>query len=214
MDVFDPARYSVEENKFFLQHLDESPVVALQEAVPEGVNPVTVQEVLGAIYELSELQKHRGNAWAGHAAISTSINTYLAEWEKWEGMAARGAPRFPTMHAWDGRGRPHRGGVGSDSKQVTTYLDTKGNRVPFAVKLQDINPQDFVPDWVQQDEPLPTELVHDAEKGFLQCPVDGWSTNYNPESRQAYNIARARMSRHCKTSKDDRVREFGLKVFG
>jgi len=48
----------------------------------------------------------------------------------------------------------------------------------------------------------------------MSCPVDGFSTNWKPDSRQSYNLARARMSRHCKASKDPRVVEFGLKVFG
>tara|TARA_R100000306_G_C4355415_1_gene132450 strand:- start:260 stop:904 length:645 start_codon:yes stop_codon:yes gene_type:complete len=214
MDVFDPVRYSLEENKFFLQHLGESPVVALQDTLPKGVNPVTVREVLGALYELDELQKHRGNTWVGQEAISTSINTYLTEWQKWKELSDRGAPRFPTMHAWDGKGRPHRGGVGSDASQVTTYLMKNGERGTLAVPLQHGTAEAFVADWVQTEDPLPDALVHDAEKGFLQCPLDSWSTNYNPESRQAYNMARARMSRHCKSSKDDRVREFGQKIFG
>jgi len=214
MDTFDPVKYSLAENKFFLKHMGESPVVALQESLPKGVNPVTVQEVLGEVYEREELLKHRGNSWVGQAAIVTTIQTYLREWQKWGEMAKRGAPRFPTMHAWDGKGRPHRGGVGSDSKQVTTYMDSTGKRIPFRIELQPQSLQDFTPTWVPDEEPLPTELVHDEEKGFLQCPVDGWSTNYNPDSRSAFNLARARMARHCKTSKDDRVREFGLKVFG
>jgi len=214
MDIFDPVKYSIAENKFFLTHMGESPVVALHDSVPKGVNPVTVQEVLGAIYELEELQKHRGSPWVGQAAIVSTIKTYLTEWNKWGEMSKRGAPRFPTMHAWDGKGRPHRGGIGSDSHQVTTWIDSHGKRHPFRVPLQQTTPQDFKADWVQEDAPLPDELVHDPAKGFLQCPVDGWSTNYNPESRSAYNVARARVARHCKASKDDRVREFGLKVFG
>lgn len=214
MDIFDPVAYSIAENKFFLAHMGESPVVALQDPLPTGVNPVTVQEVLGAIYELDELKKHRGNTWTGQKAIISTIQTYLTEAEKWVEMSKRGAPRFPTLHAWDGKGRPHRGGIGSDSHQVTTWIDNKGNRHPFRVPLQEMTLQDFSPPWVQKEEPLPEALVHDAEKGNLQCPVDGWSTSYNTESRSAYNMARARMSRHCKTSKDDRVREFGLKIFG
>ena len=213
MDTFDPVAYSLAENKFFLAHMGESPVVALQDALPKGVNPIAVEEVLGAIYELDELQKHRGVDWVGHERITNIITTYLTEWDKWAAMAKRGAPRFPSLHAWDGKGRPHRGGVGSDSKRVTTYMDENGKRQRFAVKLRDDLPQNFSPSWVKPEEPLP-ELVEDAEKGFLQCPVDGWSTNFNPESRASANVARARMAKHCKTSKDDRVREFGLKVFG
>ena len=64
MEVFDPVKYSLEENQFFLKHLGESPVVALGTTLPAGVAPAAVQEVLGAIYELEELAKHRGASWA------------------------------------------------------------------------------------------------------------------------------------------------------
>ena len=40
METFDPVKYSLEENQFFLQHLGESPVAALQDALPTGVAPV------------------------------------------------------------------------------------------------------------------------------------------------------------------------------
>lgn len=215
MDIFDPVSYSIAENRFFLKHIGESPVAVMQSPLPKGVCADAVEEVLGKVYELDELQKHRGTSWVGHAPITSSIELYLREWDRWAADAKRGAPRFPTLHAWDGKGRPHRGAVGSDSSRVTTYMDADGKRQPFRVELHDIGtPQDFKPSWVKEEEPLPDALVEDAEKGVLQCPVDGWATNYNPDSRSAYNMAKARMSRHCKTSKDDRVREFGLKVFG
>lgn len=212
METFDPVKYSLEENQFFLKHLGESPVSALKETLPKGVNPVTVQEVLGKVYELDELQKHRGTAWVGHSAIKGSIERYLHESEKWRQLSKRGSPRFPTMSSWDGKGRPHRGAVSSDASQVTTYLDDDGNRKPLAVRLQDDGPGYETP-WAQKEAPLPEALIEDTEKGMLQCPVDGWATNYNPDSRASENLARARMSKHCKTSKDDRVREFGLRVF-
>ena len=185
---------------------------ALKETLPKGVNPVTVQEVLGKVYELDELQKHRGTAWVGHSAIKGSIERYLHESEKWRQLSKRGSPRFPTMSSCDGKGRPHRGAVSSDASQVTTYLDDDGNRKPLAVRLQDDGPGYETP-WAQKEAPLPEALIEDTEKGMLQCPVDGWATNYNPDSRASENLARARMSKHCKTSKDDRVREFGLRVF-
>jgi len=213
METFDPVKYSLEENQFFLKHLGESPVSVLKDSLPTGVNPVTVREVLGKVYELDELQKHRGTPWVGQTAIKGSIERYLHEWEKWREMSGRGAPRFPTMSAWDGKGRPHRGGIASDASQVTTYIDDNGNRQPLAVSWQEQAPG-FTADWVKAEEPLPEGLIEDAEKGVLQCPVDGFATNYNSDSQRSHNLARARMARHCKTSKDDRVREFGLKVFG
>ena len=213
METFDPVKYSLAENTFFLTHLGESPVVAMEDTLPQGVAPVVVREVLGAIYELAELKRHRGNDWIGVEPVLTAIRTYLHEWEKWREQSTQGAPRFPSMYAWDGKGRPHRGGIGSDSGQVTTHIDNKGNRHRFAIPLHAQGPG-FVPAWLQPEEPLPDECVLDLDKGFIQCPVDGWATNFNPASQSSQNVARARMAKHCRGSKDERVREFGLKVFG
>jgi hypothetical protein len=213
MESFRPVRYSLEENRFFLKHLGESPVSALREPTPPGVNPVTVQEVLGEVYELAELEKHRGVTWAGVEKVGQVITRYLSEYEKWQEMATRGAPRFPTMHAWDGKGRPHRGGITSDAGEVSTYFDDQGERKPLSISLRDPESVAFRPPWTKVAEPIPDTLTEDLEKGLLQCPVDGWATNFKPESRASYNMARGRMVRHCKTSKDERVREFALKAF-
>ena len=45
MEPFDPVDYSLAENNFFLKHLGESPVVAMQEALPSGVSPAAVRDV-------------------------------------------------------------------------------------------------------------------------------------------------------------------------
>jgi hypothetical protein len=214
MESFQPVLYSIEENQFFLKHLGESPLAALQEKTPDGVNPVAVREVLGEVYDLDELEKHRGIPWAGREAVETIITRYLSEHEKWKEMSERGAPRFPTMHAWDGRGRPHRGGVSSDSGQVTTYFDENGDRQPLHLMLRDAEPVSFKAPWVKKEAAIPDSLIEDTDKGVLQCPIDGWATNFKPESRQSYNIARARMAKHCRSSKDERVQEFAVKIFG
>ena len=214
IEVFDPATYSLEENTFFLKHLGESPLAIMQKPLPEGVNPAAVEKGLGRIYELAQLETHKGTPWVGLEKISASITRYLTERTKWAEMSQRGAPAFPSMYAWDGKGRPHRGGIGSDSNRVSTYFTETGERRPFAVPLVETMPEAFAPPWVQEEEPLPSECEEDAEKGSMACPVDGFSTNWKPDSRQSYNLARARMSRHCKASKDPRVVEFGLKVFG
>jgi hypothetical protein len=200
-------------DEYVLSNLGESPVSALQEQLPKGVNPVVVQEVLGEIYDLEELKKHRDIEWAGTKAISDTINRYLSEWERWREMSSRGAPRFPTMHAWDGKGRPHRGGIGSDSGEISTYIDSDGNRKKFALELVDVGVQEFVAPWTKEQEPIPDSLVEDWDKGRLECPVDGWTTSFKPESKQSYNLARARIAKHCRSSKDERVREFALKAF-
>ena len=214
VEEFDPATYSLEENEFFLKHLGESPLAVMQQPLPQGVNPAAVQAGLGRIYELSQLEEHRGTKWVGLEKIAESMTCYLTERARWKDMAARGAPAFPSMHAWDGKGRPHRSGIGSDSGKVSTYFAENGQRKRFAVPLVDIIPEAFSAPWVKKEEPIPDACVEDAEKGTMQCPVDGYSTAWNVDSRQAYNLARARMARHCKTSKDVRVQEFGAKVFG
>ena len=126
METFDPVDYSLAENNFFLKHLGESPVVAMQEALPSGVSQAAVRDVLGAVYELDELKKHRGKEWTGVDTLATAIRVYLHEWEKWRKLANQGAPRWPTLHAWDGKGRPHRGGIGSASANIVTYLSRHG----------------------------------------------------------------------------------------
>jgi hypothetical protein len=214
MESFQPVRYSIEENQFFLKHLGESPLAALQEKTPEGVNPVTVREVLGEVYDLDELEKHRGIQWAGREAVAGIITRYLDEHAKWTEMSERGAPRFPTMHTWDGKGRPHRGGVASDATHVTTYFDDNGDRQPLSLRLRDAQPTAFKAPWIKTDEVIPDSMIEDTDKGVLQCPIDGWTANFKPESRQSYNMARARMAKHCRASKDDRVQEFAVKVFG
>jgi hypothetical protein len=214
MEIFNPVKYSLEENKFFLTHLGESPVAALQEKLPLGVNPVAVEEVLGGVYELDELEKHRGIKWAGKDALIKTINKYLTEWDRWKEMSSRGAPRFPSMHAWDGRGRPHRGGVTSDAGSVNTYLEDNGERTKFSVDLQYSTKEKFIAPWAKPEAPVPDACVEDHERGVIECPIDGWTANFKPESRQSYNMARARMSKHCRASKDERMREFAMKVFG
>lgn len=213
MDTFRPPRYSLEENRFFLQHLGDPPVSVLRSKLPDGVSAAAVTDVLGRVYELEEIKKHRGTEWVGTQAVSTAINTYLHEEHKWRDMSKRGAPRFPTMHAWDGKGRPHRGGIGSDSGEINTYIDSEGNRKKFALELVDVGVQEFVAPWTKEQEPIPDSVVEDWEKGRLECPVDGWTTSFKIESKQSYNLARARIAKHCRSSKDERVREFALKVF-
>ena len=101
MDIFDPVKYSLEENKFFIRHMGDSPVMVLKDTLPEGVDPVAVQEVLGTVYELEEEKAHRGWEWVGKDRLKSTIETYLTEWIRWKELSARGAPRYPTMHAWE-----------------------------------------------------------------------------------------------------------------
>ena len=127
-EEFDPAKYSEEENALFVKHMGESPLAALQSPLPEGVNPVTVEKVLGRTYELEQLKEHKGVTWIGLQRIANACTIFLNQRARWRKLAERGSPTFPTMHAWDGKGRPHRGGIGSDSGHVRTYFTEDGDR--------------------------------------------------------------------------------------
>ena len=119
------------------------------------------------------------------------------------------------MCAGDGKGQPHRGCIGSDAGQVSTYFVEGGKRKPFAVPLVETAVEALAAPWqAAAEEPIPDACIEDAEKGVMSCPIDGFSTNWNPDSRKAYNLARSRVARHCKRSKNPRVQEFGRKVFG
>ena len=82
------------------------------------------------------------------------------------------------------------------------------------MSLRDTAAEVFKAPWVKKAEPVPDALIEDTENGSLKCPVDGWVANFKIDSRQSYNMARARMAKHCRASKDDRVQEFAVKVFG
>ena len=216
MDVFDPVKYSLAENKFFLKHLGESPITVLKESLPPDVNAATTQEVLGTIYQLEEERNHRGWDWAGIAEVKKSIETYLTEWIRWKEMSARGAPRFPSMHTWDSRGRPHRGGIGSDSsKKVSTYIDKDGNRHAFALPLRDTPVEGFVPSWIKPEAPLPDDLDNDMDAGTVACPLCGWTTNYSAGSQAQLNLAKSRVAKHLKSAKEEpeRHRDLWQKLF-
>ena len=222
-DTFDPVQYSWEENEFLLQHVGEPPVVALK-ARPANVIQAAVKPVLDRIYELIELEKHNAVTWVGIERVKEAIQTYLVQSRKWASDKRTGAPRFPSMYAYDSRNKPHRGGVGSDSGQVHTYFDAKGQRQPFAVPLIVDDIAAWKPDWDTTevhgtDNPDPVYgLKNDAENQRLECMICGSTESYSAESQISFNAARARMGKHLITAKDPLLstahRELHTREFG
>lgn len=218
MLVFDPVTYSTAENRFLLDHLGQPPVVALQD-VPRPVNPRAVKPILDRVYELQELETHRGQKWVGVEALKKSITTWLTENAKWAAGAKRGRPRFPSLFSFDSKGRGHRYGPGSDSGQIKTYFDEKGQRVPFAVALVEgsiVGPEEvFAPEYAQADAPT-DGIKLDADNRRVECLVCGHTESFNPESRASFNAARARMSKHLRKStiEPERHREVHTQEFG
>lgn len=198
MEKLNPVALSLDENQFLIDHLGEPPLVALR-VIPAGVNPKAVQPVLEEIFTLMQLEEHRGEKWVGVEAVKDAIRTYLAEAIKWQNDKRRGRPRFPSMHIFDTKGRPHRGGPGSDSGQVKSYFDKNGERQEFAIELAGEVAEEYV---------APTQA--DAPKGHItlneklnryEC-FCGYTSQFNPESRGSQNAARARLSKHLRTATD------------
>lgn len=204
MKVFEPALYSLEENKFLAEHVGESPTVALHGGTPAGVNPKAIRPVLEKFYELEELRTHRGISWVGLEVIKNACIVYLQEYAKWEEMRRKGSPFPPTMFTWDQRGRPHRGAVDSDSGHVRTYFDEQGKRKRLDVALDDSEGA-FVPDWVKNRTQVaseqPQELIQDEENGRVICPICKHTENYTRGVTLQQNMATRRMAKHLVKSR-------------
>ena len=245
-DRFDPVQYSLEECKFLLAHLGEPSFEALQTihpapmfnpapkeknpvVYPDGVIPASVKPILDRVYELIDLEKRGTLKWVGIGALKDCIQVYLDKQEKWIKDKKRfpRAPRFPSMASYDGKNRPHLGGPGSDSGQVSTYFDKEGNRIPFALDLLDAQETGgWVPDWAPQPVPekvaiaLPPSalkgITDDANNHRLECPICKHTESYKVDSRSSYNAARGRMSKHLRNEpkEGDLHRELYTNEFG
>lgn len=240
---FDPVQYSLEECAFLLKHLGEHPTIALRDIhpavnpnptrnkegkvidkdptiYPDGVTPSGVKPALERIYELMEFEKTNGEKWVGLNAVKTCIQIYLEQAEKWKRDKLRGAPRFPSMHSFDTKGRPHRGGPGADSGHVRTYFTSTGERKPLAIFLIGDAQAGWVPDWsadghVSTDAPKPSSGMLLNEKANRWECFCGHTEHFKPESRASYNSSRARMAKHLikATDETERHRELHTNEF-
>ena len=234
--TFDPVALSVAENEFVIRHLGEPWSIAGRDIhpvpltaphrkdrnpvhYPDGVTPAAVRPVIDRVYELLDLEKHHGESWEGVEAIKMAAQVYIDQCHKWERDKLRGAPRFPSMHSFDSKGRPFKGGPGSDTGRVQTYFDKDGNRQKFAVEFVKTAKDQWMAEWAQKagtqaDQPE-GGLTNDTDKHRWEC-FCGHTEAYKVESRQSFNMARGRMSRHLRTAKDEtfRHREIHTANFG
>jgi predicted nucleic-acid-binding Zn-ribbon protein len=202
-DVFDPVSYSLEECQFLIKYLGQPPISALKDfPTGPGMTPVAVRDALERVYELIELERHRGTAWVGVEELKKRLSVYLEQHAKWTDDHARHskAPAFPSLYSYDGKGRPHRGGPDSDSGRVKTYFDAEGNRKEFAVHLFDnIDRNEWRPEWMQAKvaaAPSTKKLFNDVENRRIECPICKHTESYKAESASSERAARARMSKH------------------
>ena len=221
---FDPVQYSTEELQWLLENIDKPPVVALRTR-PANINANAVRPLLMRVQELTDLEQHEGIKWNGVGVIKQAITTYLEQDSKWEQahrIRPRTIPRFPSLYSWDAKGRPHRGGPGSDSDRVRTYFGPKGERIPFAVALIPEFDPDFVPP-VNTEGSSDAYLVDDTDMLRWECRVPrndgtpcGHTESYKQDSRSSRAAARARISKHLKKAVEnvDLHREVHTNEFG
>lgn len=215
-NTFDPVEFSIAENNFLLSSLGMNPVAALSQ-MPPSVNRRAVEPVLRKVYDFEALKKHDGSGWCGVEALKEKIVSYLRENAKWKADAARSkrAPRYPSMYSFDGKGRAHRGGIGSDSGRVRTYFDQRGNRVPFEIPYVGEEHDLWAPPGFTEQSTSPGLRV-DNDQNRIECLNCGHTESFKAESRSSYNAARARMSKHLRkaSTKVDEHRETYANEFG
>ena len=222
MTSFDPVVLSTAENLFLLKHLGEPSIVALKDTnpahaalahpkdkaaivYPDGVVPGSVKPILDGVAELLELEKHEGLQWVGVEGIKQAIHIWLEQNAKWkrDHQRTKRAPRWPSLYSFDSKGRPHLGGPGSDSGTIKTYFGPAGERIPFAIDLM----PDGLVEWTAPgftEAPVEKGLFVDPSTNRIECRVPvgdgfcGHTESYKSDSRQSYNAARARMSKHLR----------------
>ena len=219
MTIFDPVKLSIPECNFLLRHLGEPSIVALRDThpvrnpdappkdknpivYPDGVIPAAVKPVLDGVTELMDLEAADKLKWVGVEKVKEAIQVYIRENERWSRDALRGAPRQPSLHSFDAKGRPHLGGPGSDSGIVKTYFGPAGERLPFALPLIEAQEDAWVAPAFTEQTPS-SGLYIDKDSHRLECRVKfpdgtfcGHTETYKLDSRQSYNTARSRMGKH------------------
>jgi hypothetical protein len=201
IQVFDPTIYSIPECQFLIDNLGKEPVVALR-SIPPNVNEKAIRPIMQRVHELQRLQDIEGIAWTGVEPLKAAAATYVRENAKWKREAARNrrAPRYPSLYTFDAKGRGHKGGPGSDCHTVKSYFDETGARRRFEVFLF----PEMAEEWVAPafEAPSDKRLTVDGEKNRIEC-FCGHTESFKPESRSSYSAARARISKHLRTAKDN-----------
>jgi hypothetical protein len=210
--IFEPAIYSIVELRFFLDHVGEPPKASMYKGVPKGVNPAAVNECLGRIYDLVELERHQQVGWAGLDTVKDSITRYLDWHERCLEIQRRGGPRHASLFGWED-GRPVKGAIGADSTDmVRSEILEDGSRRKFAVDLlvpygQTLPRLEEVAPWLRTgagttrpDPEKPDTLEVDRKGGLIKCSVCGKSVAFDADNTKSYNMARAQIARHLRSA--------------
>ena len=209
VELFEPADFAIAELHFMLQHLTETPNVALHGTPPPGVNPVAIRKTLGRFSELEELKRVKQVPWAGYDPIKDSIQRFIAFQEKCLQGQAQGEPRHPSQHTWDSTGAMSRGGIGSDSSdKVRSELLPDGTRRSFTVNLTNLTKRQRSMWGPQSAPPVHQDAIMYNDNGTYSCTICQKvvvSFDIDKGSR-ARNKARADARKHCLKSTKEQAR--------
>lgn len=222
LGVFEPARYSIEELHFLMEHLGKPPVVAMRQAMPVGVNPRMISPILTSVFERQQLQAADGDyQWSGIEAITESISRFLAWYDKTLEIRRRnitdvnGRPiNNPSMYEWDDQGLAFPYAVGADAADmVRSEFTDDGVRRPFKVNLDNKGGDRFhisdVITWVKRDkaetvakdDKIVDERGEGKKTATIRCTICDKAEQYNIQVPQSRRAAMARIHKHLKQAK-------------
>ena len=210
VELFEPAKFSLQELAFLRDHMGESPTVAFHGGVlPQGVNPDAVRPALERFVQLAELEKVKKVPWVGFDPIKDSIDRFIAFQEKCLIGQSLGDVRHPSQYNWDSTGASMKAGIGSDSSDmVRSELLPDGTRRPFAVQLTG-TPRKQSSMWAKNTAPpMHADKIVLAANGTLTCTIcDKVVANFEPaKGSRARNKALADARKHLMKTKTEEAR--------
>lgn len=237
------------------------------------VNRALMQEVMGELRTLQDAADSTGQEWCGYKAIKECVrfwlDKYRAEFKRLKQIDPK--LQHPSRFSYDSRGNAIYQGIGSDSREVRTWIDKDGKRRQFGIPLTERPPNlagnwfaglgipakdpkqidelvDEDPDALKSDETpeqrmqkvqivkgedqpstvrsappagaavedVPTELIVDEDRNAIECPLCHHTEIFKEGNVSSRNMARARMSRHLTSAKEevDAHRRLKYEVFG
>lgn len=210
VEVFEPADFSIQELQFLLEHLEESPTMALHDrALPKGVNPDAIRPALERWSQLEELAQKRKLPWAGYAPIRDSITRFIAFQERCVQGNTQGDVRHPSQFRWDSMGMPAKYGIGTDSaEKVRTELRPDGARVPFAVQLTGTAHRKSSIWATKTETVVADDTILLAANGTLTCSIcNKVVASFDPErGTRVKNKALAEARKHCMQAQTEQGR--------
>lgn len=203
-NVVNPAMYSEAECLFLIENLGKPPLVALREVnASDAINIRAVQPLLQRVYELAELEAMQGEKWAGVEAVRNAFSVYLEHFRSWRSEKRRGAPKWPSLYTFPPKGRPIRGGPQADAGIVRTYFDKNGNRKSFEIDLVPSETPLWEPIWEGKDDSTgETGVLVNHDLNRIEC-FCGHTIKFRAGERSSYNAARARLSKHLRSARED-----------